>query len=76
MEGRIEKNTDSSELSDVSIEKSSSKEVKESIKNKYDNLFSDDYNSNLETTSLKISEQIENSKEQEMEENKKQDNGI
>lgn len=76
MEGRIEKNTDSSEISDVSIEKSSSKEVKESIKNKYDNLFSDDYNSNLETTSLKISEQIENSKEQEMEENKKQDNGI
>lgn len=76
MEGRIEKNTVSSEISDVSIEKSSSKEVKESIKNKYDNLFSDDYNSNLETTSLKISEQIENSKEQEMEENKKQDNGI
>ena len=76
MEGRIEKNTDSSEISDVSIEKSSSKEVKESIKNKYDNLFSDDYNSNLETTSLKISEHIENSKEQEMEENKKQDNGI
>ena len=76
MEGRIEKNTETKESTDVSTEKFSSQEGKEKIKDRYNNIFSSDFKNNLEMKSLESIEFQENNKEQKLEDNRKLEENI
>lgn len=76
MEGRIEKNTETKEYTDVSTEKFSSQEVREKIKDRYNNIFSSDFKNNLEMKSLESIEFQENNKEQKLEDNRKLEENI
>ena len=76
MEGRIEKNTETKETTDVITEKFSSQEGREKIKDRYNNIFSSDFKNNLEMKSLEPTEFQENNKEQKLEDSEKQDENI
>lgn len=76
MEGRIEKNTETKEYTDVSTEKFSSQEGREKIKDRYNNIFSSDFKNNLEMKSLESIEFQENNKEQKLEDNRKLEENI
>ena len=76
MEGRIEKNTETKEYTDVSTEKFSSQEGREKIKDRYNNIFSSDFKNNLEMKSLESVEFQENNKEQKLEDNRKLEENI
>lgn len=76
MEGRIEKNTEIKEYTDVSTEKFSSQEGGEKIKDRYNNIFSSDFKNNLEMKSLESIEFQENNKEQKLEDNRKLEENI
>lgn len=76
MEGRIEKNTETKEYTDVSTKKFSSQEGREKIKDRYNNIFSSDFKNNLEMKSLESIEFQENNKEQKLEDNRKLEENI